>query len=92
MRNRLSPRVAQQCFPPLFLRTKKSEGNQTISIDTKANVVHLSPMLRYKMLETRLIRQKASLKGKIPDIENTLDLVKMLKERQDEEVACRVWG
>lgn len=40
---------------------------------------------KYKMMEQQLVRQKASLKAKIPDIENTLDLVTILKEKQDEE-------
>jgi len=38
---------------------------------------------KYKVLEQSLTRQKHSLKTKIPEIENTLDLIRMLKQKQE---------
>ena len=38
---------------------------------------------KYKFMEGQLIRQKASLKGKLPEIKRTLEMVAMLKQKHD---------
>jgi prefoldin subunit 5 len=39
---------------------------------------------KYKVMEQSLQRQKVTLKTKMPEITNTLDLVLLLKEKQDD--------
>ena len=38
---------------------------------------------KYKFMENQLIRQKASLKGKLPEIKRSLEMVAMLKQKAD---------
>ena len=38
---------------------------------------------KYKFMEGQLVRQKASLKGKLPEIKRTLEMVAMLKQKSD---------
>ena len=38
---------------------------------------------KYKFMEGQLIRQKANLKGKLPEIKRTLEMVAMLKQKHD---------
>ena len=38
---------------------------------------------KYKFMEGQLIRQKASLKGKLPEIKRSLEMVAMLKQKHD---------
>lgn len=40
---------------------------------------------KYKLMDGTLTRQKANLKSKIPEIENTLELVQLLKHMQESE-------
>lgn len=56
--------------------------------DRKGNVevtigAYTEMLQKYKLMEGSLTRQKASLKYKMPEIDNTLDLVKMLKAKRD---------
>jgi len=61
-----------------FLTEKDTSVEHTIGV--------FSEMLqKYKLMETSLTRQAASLKQKLPEIETTLDLVKMLKFKKDNE-------
>lgn len=41
---------------------------------------------KYKMLDASLRRQKENLKSKLPEIENTLDIVRMLERQQNGEL------
>ena len=38
---------------------------------------------KYKFMEGQLVRQKASLRGKLPEIKRTLEMVAMLKQKHD---------
>lgn len=38
---------------------------------------------KYKFMESQLVRQKASLKGKVPEIKRTLEMVAMLKQKHE---------
>ncbi len=40
---------------------------------------------KYKFMESQLVRQKASLKQKVPEIKRTLEMVAMLKQKNEGE-------
>lgn len=40
---------------------------------------------KYKFMEGQLVRQKASLRGKLPEIKRTLEMVAMLKQKHDSD-------
>eukprot|EP00741_Cyanophora_paradoxa_P015907 tig00020909_g15357.t1 len=46
---------------------------------------------KYKYMEVQLMKQKAALKGKIPDIEKTLEMVKHLKTQHDAGEEVSTW-
>ena len=40
---------------------------------------------KYKFMENQLVRQKASLKGKLPEIKRTLEMVALPKQKHDSD-------
>jgi len=61
-----------------FMLEKKTTVEITIGAFTEM-------LQKYKLMEASLSRQKLSLKLKIPEIDNTLDLVRLLKHKRDSE-------
>lgn len=58
-----------------------SEKNTTVEVTIGAFTEMLQ---KYKLMEQSLQRQKVTLKTKMPEITNTLDLVQMLKQKQED--------